>query len=265
MSTSNRVHSVVLRLGDRFCSLPVEHVREMTVLPEVEELCGTPDHVLGVITLRGAAIPVVDLRKRLGMGDIMEENVGLIATLKEREQDHLNWIKELEACVHEERPFTLGLDPKACKFGRWMAGFEPKTRELAHLLHGFDLPHAAIHGVAETVMRLAGQGRTEDALHVIEDTRTTDLSFMLEQFQRVFALLGQPPRQIVTVVEVDDELVGLVVDEVSTLAWIQPDAGDLSRDASGRDGIFAAMGRVESDGRMVSMLAPAALRVHLAA
>ncbi len=90
MSTSNRVHSVVLRLGDRFCSLPVGHVREMNVLPEVEQLCGTPDHVPGVITLRGAAIPVVDLRKRLGMGDIMEENDGLVATLKDREQDHLN-------------------------------------------------------------------------------------------------------------------------------------------------------------------------------
>lgn len=260
--TMSRTHSVILRLGERFCSLPVECVREMTVLPEVREVCGTQDYVPGVITLRGAAIPVVDLRMRLGMGDILDENRGIIETLKQREQDHLNWIAELEASVQEERPFTLGTDPTQCAFGKWMGAFVPKTRELGHLLNGFNAPHASIHGVAQQVTRLASMGDKDGALAVIESTRTTDLRFMIEQFKRVFALLAKKPRQIATVIEVSGEQIGVIVDEVASLAWVTEEVGDISREAASIDGLFASMGRSETDGRMVSMLSPEALRVH---
>jgi purine-binding chemotaxis protein CheW len=263
--TPTRTHSVILRLGERYCSLPVECVREMTVLPEIKELCGTQDYVPGVITLRGAAIPVVDLRMRLGMGDIMDENKGIIATLKEREKDHLNWISELEASVREERPFTLGTDPTQCAFGRWMGTFEPKTRELGHLLHGFEAPHGSIHGVAQRVTHMASLGDLDGALQMIESTRTTDLRFMIEQFKRVFSLLSDRPRQIAIVIEVDDESVGIIVDEVASLAWVKREEGDISREAASIDGLFACMGRSETDARMVSMLSPRALRVHKAA
>ena len=82
--TMQRTHSVILRLGDRFCSLPVDCVREMTVLPEIKKLCGTSAFVPGVITLRGEAIPVVDLRMRLGMSDVMDDNRDLIRLLEQR-------------------------------------------------------------------------------------------------------------------------------------------------------------------------------------
>jgi len=262
---TSRTHSVILRLGERFCSLPVEFVREMIVLPEIKELCGTQDYVPGVITLRGEAIPVVDLRMRLGMGDILDENRAVIDTLKQCEQDHLNWIDELEASVREDRPFTLSTDPEQCAFGQWMGAFIPKTRELEHLLHGFDAPHASIHGVATAVTRLVSHGDVNGALGVIEGTRTTELRFMVEQFKRVFALLSQKPWQIAAVIEVKGEQVGVIVDEVASLAWIAEEKGDISREAASIDSLFSSMGRSESDGRMVSMLAPHALRVHRAA
>ena len=263
--TPDRTHSVILRLGERLCSLPVDCVREMTVLPSVKELCGTQDYVPGVITLRGAAIPVVDLRMRLGMVDIMAENNAIISILKDREQDHIHWIAELEASVHEERPFSLSTDASQCAFGQWMATFEAQTRELEHLLHGFDAPHAAIHGVAQKVTRMANLGDKEGALELIAATRSTDLRFMLEQFKRIFSLLSLKPRQIAAVIEVEGEHVGVIVDEVASLDWVKVEKGDISKEATNIDGLFACMGRNETDGHMVSMLDPSALRVHHAA
>jgi hypothetical protein len=248
--TMQRTHSVILRLGDRFCSLPVDCVREMTVLPEIKKLCGTSAFVPGVITLRGEAIPVVDLRMRLGMSDVMDDNRDLIRLLEQREQDHLSWLAELEACIHEERHFSLGLDPTACKFGRWMSEFEPGTRELAYLMQGFAGPHIAIHGIGKEVMQLAESGRKSAALERIEETRATELNMLLQQFRRVYDLLSAPPR--------------LIVDEVASLAWVRFEEGDISREAVLIDGLFASMGRNEATNAMVSMLNPHGLRVHAA-
>lgn len=263
--TPDRTHSVILRLGERYCSLPVDCVREMTVLPRVKELCGTQDYVRGVITLRGAAIPVVDLRMRLGMDDIMAQNEGLITILQAREEDHLAWIAELEACTREDRPFTLGTDPTQCAFGQWLENFTPTTRELGHLLHAFDGPHATIHGIAKKVTRMTSQGDREGALALIDATRSTDLRFMIEQFKRIIGLLTTQPRQIAAVIEVAGEHVGVIVDEVAGLGWVKIEKGDISLEATSIDSLFSCMGRNETDGQMISMLNPEALRVHHAA
>ena len=260
--SQTRTHSVILRLGKRFCSVPVTNVREMTVMPEVEPLCGVPPFVRGLCKLRGSAIPVVDLRARLGMEALSNSNKDVVGVLREREKDHLNWIKELEASVREERPFTLGTDPTACKFGKWQASFVPDTRELEHLLHGFDAPHGAIHGVTKRVTAKAAQGQKDEALAIIDRTRTTDLAFMLEQFQRVYSHLNRPQREIVAVLEVGDETVGVVVDEVDSLAWVVPETGDISRETAQLDSIYCSIGKVEDGGRMVTMLDPSTLRIH---
>lgn len=260
----NRVHSVILRLGDRYCSVPVDCVREMTILPEIKQLCGTASFVPGVITLRGEAIPVIDLRKRLGLRDVMEGNRELVEVLEQSERDHLHWLAELEACVHEGRRFTLGKDPVACKFGRWLAEFRPRTRELGHLIQGFAEPHAAIHGVARKVTRLIEQGQQAEALALLEKTRATDLDLLTKRFEQVYDLLSVPPRMIVTVIRIGAEQVGLIVDEVASLGWVRAEAGDISREATQLDGLFAGMGRNESNSEMVAMLEPESLRVHAA-
>lgn len=260
----HRVHSVILRLGDRFCSLPVDCVREMTVLPEIKQLCGTSPYVPGVITLRGEAIPVVDLRMRLGMSDIMDENRNLMMTLQDREQEHQEWVSELEMCVHEGRRFSLSLDPTLCKFGKWLTEYQPQTRELSYLLQGFQGPHADLHALGQKVLQLAGSGQTDEALRAIELARTSELDAFSKHFKRVYAYLSEEPRLIVTVIRVGEEQVGLIVDEVASLAWVRAEEGDISREASMIDGLFSSMGRNESDSRMVSMLNPDSLRVHAA-
>jgi len=261
---SDRVHSVILRLGDRFCSLPVDCVREMTVLPEVRKLCGTQSFVPGVITLRGEAIPVVDLRMRLGMEAAVADNQHTIEVLAEREREHLAWIAELEACVKEGREFTLGLDPTKCNFGRWLATFEPPSRELQQLIQGFHAPHRAIHAIAQEVMGLAEAGETKQALECIDRTRSVELTALRSQIERVRNLLSKPPRRIVTVIRIGTEQVGLIVDEVASLAWVRTEDADISREANALDQLFASMGRNEADAQMVSMLEPSALRVHAA-
>ena len=55
---------VVFELGDEKYGTDINTVREIIRMPTVTQMPGTPEHVRGVINLRGRVIPVVDLRTR---------------------------------------------------------------------------------------------------------------------------------------------------------------------------------------------------------
>jgi purine-binding chemotaxis protein CheW len=58
--------ALVCRVRGRLCALPLEHVAEtMRALP-VEALAGAPRCVLGLATIRGVPVPVVDAAGLLG-------------------------------------------------------------------------------------------------------------------------------------------------------------------------------------------------------
>jgi purine-binding chemotaxis protein CheW len=80
--------------------------------------------IRGVINSRGKVIPLIDLRVKLGLPSANVELDELIQLLHDREQDHYNWLPELEACVRERRQFKLARDPHACKFGLWHDKFQ---------------------------------------------------------------------------------------------------------------------------------------------
>ena len=69
LEDSATVTSLLCRVRERLCALPLEHVVEtMRPLP-VQPLAGSPAFVCGVSIIRGAAIPVVDMGILLGTDD----------------------------------------------------------------------------------------------------------------------------------------------------------------------------------------------------
>lgn len=68
---NDEVQVVIFRLGKEEFGIPIESVQEIVRVPE--ELTHVPKaatSVEGVINLRGAVLPVIDLRRRLGLEDI---------------------------------------------------------------------------------------------------------------------------------------------------------------------------------------------------
>jgi purine-binding chemotaxis protein CheW len=52
--------------GERY-AVPMEYVKEVALLREITPLPGTPRFILGIISLRGSIISIVDLRHILGL------------------------------------------------------------------------------------------------------------------------------------------------------------------------------------------------------
>jgi purine-binding chemotaxis protein CheW len=61
------IEMLSFRLGSEEYALLVEQVREVIKVWEITSVPNTPEYVLGVISLRGKVLPVVDLCKRLGL------------------------------------------------------------------------------------------------------------------------------------------------------------------------------------------------------
>jgi purine-binding chemotaxis protein CheW len=66
MNATNKY--LTFTLGAEVFAIPIESVREVQDAVDVTRIPQTPDFMLGVMNLRGTAVPVVDLKQKFGMG-----------------------------------------------------------------------------------------------------------------------------------------------------------------------------------------------------
>ena len=72
------LHLVGFRVGRETFGVPIAMVREIVRVPEITAVPNAPDHVEGVINLRGKIVPVVDLRRRFGQPEVQKSKTNRI-------------------------------------------------------------------------------------------------------------------------------------------------------------------------------------------
>lgn len=66
-ATVESTQYVTFQLGEELFGVEVTRTREILSLVPVTTVPQTPDYMLGVINLRGQVVPVIDMRRKLGM------------------------------------------------------------------------------------------------------------------------------------------------------------------------------------------------------
>ena len=264
MSISRNVDDlcVVVGAGDQKFAVPVKYVREMVPMPPVVKVPHVPDHVRGVINLRGKVLPLVDLRTRLGMLSCASESQDMIRMLEEREDDHRNWLNELDASLAEGREFGLAQDPHQCAFGKWYDAYDPhsglaKCLALDSVLIKFQDPHNRIHAVAGQALELAAAGDLEGARGVVDRTRHTTLSEMVALFAAGRDLIAQARRELAVVLADNANAAAMSVDLAESVEMVDRDhSQDLSKVAHlGLDqGLVTGFGRRRKDDSLIMLL-----------
>jgi purine-binding chemotaxis protein CheW len=133
-----------LALGDQRYAIAIGQVREILKLTSLTALPLMPTFVCGVMNLRGAVVPVIDLAARLGLGSATRSRRSCVVIVESHDE-------------HSQRPQTLGLlvdavhevaEPPA-------AGLEPVpplgTAVPGHFLAGY----ARLRGEVTPVLALA--------------------------------------------------------------------------------------------------------------
>ncbi len=70
INTIDTTEHLSFRLEDNLFAVNVLKVREILDFCPVTKVPQTPDHMLGVLNLRGHVVPIIDLRRKFGMPEI---------------------------------------------------------------------------------------------------------------------------------------------------------------------------------------------------
>jgi purine-binding chemotaxis protein CheW len=70
MSASQSNHYVTFGVADELLAAPVEAVREVLAVPPMTHVPNAPEFLVGIIDVRGHSVPVIDMRRKLGLPPI---------------------------------------------------------------------------------------------------------------------------------------------------------------------------------------------------
>ena len=79
-------HLATFFLADEEYGVDVRVVQEIIRVADITQVPRAPDFIKGVINLRGRIIPVVDLKRKLGLGDVDVSRQARIVVVKLRDR-----------------------------------------------------------------------------------------------------------------------------------------------------------------------------------
>lgn len=248
---------VVFSLKSQSYAVSAQDVQELLIASTHACVPCAPGWARGVINLRGTVVPLIDLRKRIGMQSALEELDDFCRLMQQREQDHRSWLAELEASVLENREFRLTTDPHQCKFGKWYDSYQPASLLITEVLKKFDAPHRAIHAVADRVRLHIAEGNTPMALQEIDRARESTLSRMIELFAELRRTSRETHREIILVLSAGSRRSAICVDSVDSVELLA--AGSIESlpivsDSSQSNDFLKRIGRRSKSGKQVLIL-----------
>jgi len=224
-ASKNALPFVLFEAGKGLYAVSAGFVREILLLPVVVRVPNAPPGIRGVVNVRGRVLKLVDLRVVLGAASARSEVDGLIQLLQEREQDHRNWLTELDACVRERRPFKLARDPHKCKFGLWYDQYRNQEQSIQAVffrmaLRKMEGPHRIIHACADDVLNLAQSGDFEQALGLLQKRQNCELAAMVKLFEESRGILKDSCREFVIVLANGAKEFAMCADSVQSVEHI---------------------------------------------
>jgi purine-binding chemotaxis protein CheW len=84
---AQEIEMLSFRLGGEEYVLPVDDVREVLKSRELTVVPNSPSHVLGVTSIRGTVLPVIDLGKRLGLPPAVRDEKARIIIINPDDED----------------------------------------------------------------------------------------------------------------------------------------------------------------------------------
>lgn len=76
------IHLLLVALGGESYGFPLDRVREVVKPAPITPVPSIPEHILGVMNLRGEILPVLDLKRLLGLGAGAPSPQGRIVVVK---------------------------------------------------------------------------------------------------------------------------------------------------------------------------------------
>jgi len=253
----NEYPLVTFLIKDDHYAISAKFVSNMVAVPSTRPVPHAPPYVRGIINLRGKSLPLIDLRMRLGFKSSEAGIDEFCSMLDQREQDHRDWLAELESSVEEKRNFNLTSDPHQCAFGKWYDNYETNDPSAKAILRKFDRPHKRIHALAHRIEALQAQDDFDGARELLEKGRAKNLTLMIKLFDHAKQLMKDAAREIAMIVETPQFDYAVAIDMVTAVEFLAPGTTEklpVGLDNGETNNLVALIGRRQSDNSSVQIL-----------
>ncbi len=140
---------VGFRLGDEDYAIAITRIQEIILMKPITRLPQAPDYIEGMINLRGAVIPVVNLRKRFGLParEVDDETRTIVVNVQDRTVgcvvDAVTRVMRLGR--EQIQPSPLGAAGESCRYVSGLARLDERLLIVLDVekLFRFDDPTAA--------------------------------------------------------------------------------------------------------------------------
>jgi chemotaxis signal transduction protein len=202
---------VTFRIAKEEFAFHMEHVREILRVQTPNQVPDVPDYVLGVLTVRGQILPVIDLRRLLQQQSLADEFANTCRPLREEYERRIVQVEKTYA-EDWQRKISRSVTERIRK---WLAETNSSSQLLMETL-------AKARGLNEMVIKqLQLQAKNQDEGDesatrasgdaVLSGARGTIAA--MQQFEQQIAQNIQEDQRII-VVDADGFVLGLVVDHV---------------------------------------------------
>ncbi len=211
---------LIFSLKNNYFGVDALNVKEIIKLPDITKVPNPIFGVRGMIKFRDHIIPIVDMRLKMGMDSLREENFGLVETLKHREEEHNEYLNELENCLINNTKFTKTFDPKECPFGKWYYNFNSENIVVTNLLEEFEQPHNMIHEFAKKMISMNTTSSHEDVIKQYNRESKLRLNALVKLFHELYEKINLETRELAIIYELGDKLLGFSVDKVYRIVTV---------------------------------------------
>ena len=202
---------VTFRIAKEEFAFHMEHVREILRVQTPYQVPDVPDYVLGVLTVRGQILPVIDLRRLLQQGSLADEVAGRCRPLRE---EYERWIDQTERLF--AGGFQSKLDGSVTEhFRKWVSETNSSSQALTEAL-------AKARGANQKVIKQIQLRTKSEECGDRDGMRACDLEVLagaretvavLHSFEQQIAKNIQEDQRII-IVDAEGFVLGLVVDHV---------------------------------------------------
>ncbi len=211
---------LIFSLKNNYFGINALSVKEIIKLPGITKVPNPVFGVRGMIKFREQVIPIIEMRLKMGMESLNEENTSLIEILKQREKDHHLYIEHLEECLLNDKKFTMTLDPKECKFGRWYYNFKSENIVVTNLLEDFEQPHNMIHEFAKNIVNAKTTQNNVIVMERFNKESKLKLNALVKLFNELYEKITLETRELAIIYEFGEKLLGFSVDKVFRIVTV---------------------------------------------
>jgi purine-binding chemotaxis protein CheW len=245
---------VSFKIGREEFAFPMEHVREILRVQTPKEVPGAPEHLLGVLTVRGQILPIVDLRRLLRQTSFAAD---LVDACRLASTEYQAWLTQSGS---GENVDLHRITAAAEQLRTWLSAFNSSSQSLTETL-------AQARGLNEHVTKQASAAAGHDAKGM--DALNKDI---VASAKAIVAALHTFKEQVQGSIHEDQRIIvvdsngfqlGLVVDHVNEVLGVQDDAIEAPPNVAHERGLsLSGIAKLDNGDRLILLLATGSLLDH---